>query len=48
MNIPFSVIKGVSGSKSTALMALLAGLVIITVLKNTGVPASSTKPKPLA
>jgi hypothetical protein len=38
MQIPFSVLKTAGGGKSAALLALLAGLVIVTAIKNA--PAS--------
>jgi hypothetical protein len=34
MQIPFSVLKTAGGSKAAALLALLAGLVIVTAMKN--------------
>jgi len=34
MNIPFSMLKGAGGNKAAALLALLAGLVIVTAIKN--------------
>ncbi|HOB93798.1 MAG TPA: hypothetical protein PK306_08565 [Aquabacterium sp.] len=39
MNVPFSVLKTAGGGKGAALLALLAGLVIVTAMKNA--PASS-------
>ena len=34
MQIPFSVLSTAGGSKAAALLALLAGLVIVTAMKN--------------
>lgn len=48
MHIPFSMLQGPSGGKSTALMAVLAGLVILTALKNrTQSPAAQQVRSPL-
>jgi hypothetical protein len=42
MNIPFSMISGLGNSKATAILVILAGLVIVTALKNTAGTASAT------
>lgn len=34
MQIPFSVLKAAGGGKAAALLALLAGLAIVTAMKN--------------
>jgi hypothetical protein len=34
MNIPFQILKSAGGSKGAALLALLAGLFIVTAMKN--------------
>jgi hypothetical protein len=34
MQIPFSMLKGASGAKAAALLALLAGFAIVTAMKS--------------
>lgn len=41
MNIPFSMLKGAGGGKSAALLAMLAGLVLVTVMKNSSAKAAT-------
>ena len=42
MNIPFSMLKAAGGGKAAALLALLAGLAIVTAMKNAPNSAAKT------
>lgn len=41
MQVPFSMIRGVSSGKATALMAVLVGLVIVTAIKQNAAPKTA-------
>lgn len=45
MQIPFSILKSAGGSKTAALLALLAGLVVISAMTNKP-RATTPKPRP--
>lgn len=45
MQIPFAVLKAAGGGKAAALLAMLAGLVIVTAMKNAPT-AAPKKPSP--
>lgn len=45
MNIPFSMIRGASNSKATALIAVLVGLVIVTAIKQNSAPKAASPNK---
>jgi hypothetical protein len=46
MQIPFPMLKGPSGAKAAALLGLLAGLAIVTAIKNQSRPAPQAQPQP--
>lgn len=46
MNIPFSVLKGSAGSQSSALLAVLAGVVIVAAIKRSSAAPAARPTSP--